>query len=234
MRRYRIGALLTGLALILGLFAATVTPAHAASVNIGAWVFTVHGSNQAQNNWNCTYGTNLNPVNFYPDPQGRNCDVWGVNNLGKVNGGAGCSPNCGPFTEGSGLNADYNGDFVVQLGFVTNSTWRNQNMDASQYSWQYDDGDNASTDSVTCQNIVNGGNNGWRNCGVAEEFIISGSDFLVSVWGSNLSYSHYHITHFPVWLGNGQGQGSGAPVNISHANAVQWTATYIEQIEIND
>lgn len=227
-----IGAVVLVLGLA-GLGAATAVPAHA-TININAYVVKIAGTSQAQNNWNGGQGF-FNPVNFFADPAGRNNDVWALNNVGRVNGSAGCNP-CGPFTTGSHLNATYNGDFVVQIGWVHNSVWKDQTMNASGYDWSNDAGFNTTTpSSPPCKNINDGGsNNGWLNCPQSEEFVFTGSLFLVSVFGSNAHFGNTHITDFPVWLGDHFGSGNGAEVSISHRDAVEWSYLFIEQIALND
>lgn len=140
---------------------------------------------------------------------------WAVSELGTVIGsncGQQGQPACWPFITGSGFNAKYNGRPVYRFVFAPaglSTTWC---ADDGQYStlnhggllylWE--------CHALTDPNIS------------FQEFVLSGSSWLVSVQPTNQEYAASGLANAPVWLADLGTTVNGAPVDNNHVSSGPW------------
>jgi len=167
-------------------------------VNVCIPQLTTGNPTQCMNDWN---GTLANGPVFrfyhYGNSNGFNAVyVLNVGTIRQVSGGF------QPFTDGSGLNARYNGNNVYEFEWSRNGT--SQNACIAGY------GPNANSVNAPCD-ITGSHTVLW--------FVLTDYNGYVSVGASNALYGRTHTANQPVWVGsNGKG-------NISNGDNVYLTTT---------
>jgi hypothetical protein len=199
-----------GLAVSFGGLAAPVA-AHAQTFTCSGEVETCaiyYGNDHAWNNWNGSTQEN-NPIDFYQSLSAANGE-WVI---GEVNTVCDNEPSCGsrlwPFTDGSGLNARYNGDPVLDI------VWNQDMGDYCATQDEFDAGDDSGPVTL----------NGCDLTSTQDEFVLSGSYYLSPVYADNQAYAANGTSALPILVGDvngGTGNGDTINMNADSVGGLQW------------
>lgn len=165
------------------------------------------GPGQCLNLWDNNQNNGALVKWYHFGNSGGNND-WDVTYLGKVIGDN-CTTDCAPFTTGSGLNARYNGDYVLRFAY-----WKNQNYCAEQldYGVGTESGD---LEIGTCNATAS-----------YQQFVWSSEGFLIAVYASNIQFAYTRTQDVPVWLGGVNGN-TGNGVQVTMSTAQTWSKPFV-------
>ena len=153
---------------------------------------------QCMNDWLGNLTQFAQAVRFYHyGNSGGNNRIYATN-IGTIHG-CGTSGGFQPFADGSGLNCRYNGQPVYQFQWGKNGP---------------------SGVCIAGDNNMQYAFNEGCNEGPATWFVISSENFLVGVGASNVLYDEEDEADVPVWLGENSGDGNGAHVYLTAAQAL--------------
>lgn len=176
-------------------------PAYANVSNcLGPECIIYYGSNHGWNDWNGTV-SNGAAIKYYQSLSAENSEFDQVLDGVVCNGEPVCGGIVGPFTNGSGLNARYDGDVIY-----TFETSNNTNYCVTDLGFN-DVNDSGNLELDQCSTTAN----------VDEEFVLSSTFFMASVGASNAEYAFSGSTaNLPVLVGDF----NGSPCSVSNGQSV--------------
>jgi hypothetical protein len=120
-----------------------------------------------------------------------------------------CQRHLWPFTDGSGLNARYNGDPVYQF------QWNNDDLYCA--------------DESAFNPAIQEGPVELQQCGspalFRQDFVYSGSDYLSPVYADNAEYAYGGTGDLPILVGDGyeDSDANGQPIYMDDYYELQWS-----------